>query len=81
MGSTQSIGFCIPGEQDMKWTGIYFLGYMILLSGAIAALWKLGVIAKFGAGWTAIGIIIAIGLGIMLSVSSGSDKKTIEIEK
>ena len=66
----------------MKWTGMYFLGYVVLLSGLIAALWKLGMLQQVGAAWVAIGIVIAIGLGIMVAVSAGGgEKKTIEIDR
>jgi hypothetical protein len=39
------------------------------------------VIARVGPAWTAIGIVIAIGLGIMVSVTSSGDKKTVEIDE
>jgi hypothetical protein len=32
----------------MKWTGIYLIGYIILLFGVIAALWKMDVLASIG---------------------------------
>jgi hypothetical protein len=64
----------------MKWTQLYLVGYVIFLGGLIAAAWKLGVIEQVGTGWTIIGIVIAIGIGIMVSVSGG-DKKTIEIDR
>jgi hypothetical protein len=60
---------------------MYLVGYVIVMGGLIAALWKLGVIERVGAGWTAIGIVIAIGLGVMVSVSSSGDKKTVEIDE
>lgn len=65
----------------MKWTGIYLAGYVILIGGVIAALWKLGIIARIGIGWTAIGVVIAIGLGIMLAVSHSGRKETIDINR
>ena len=65
----------------MKWTGAYFLGYVILLAGIIAALWKTGVIQKIGTTWTIIGIVIAIGLGIMIAVANSGRKETIQIDK
>ncbi len=58
----------------MKWTRIYLLGYVILIGGLLAALWKLGVLARIGAIWTLIGIVIAIGIGIMLAVSGSGSK-------
>jgi hypothetical protein len=60
---------------------IYLFGYVILLVGVIAALWKAGILDQIGPTWTIIGIVIAIGIGIMLSVSSGGEKKTIDIER
>jgi hypothetical protein len=66
----------------MKWTGLYFVGYLILIGGLLAALWKLGVIEQVGAAWTAIGVAIAIGMGIMLAAAAGSgEKRTIEIDR
>jgi hypothetical protein len=65
----------------MKWTGAYFLGYVILLAGIIAALWKTGVIQKIGTTWTIIGIVIAIGIGIMIAVANSGRKETIQIDK
>ncbi len=64
----------------MKWTGFYLLGYVILIGGLLAALWKLGVLASIGTTWTLIGVVIAIGLGIMIAVSSSGSKQNIEID-
>ena len=65
----------------MKWVNMYLLGYVILLAGIVAALWKIGVIERVGAGWTAIGIVIAVGIGIMVSVASSDHKETVQIQK
>jgi hypothetical protein len=65
----------------MKWTGIYLLGYVILVSGLLAALWKMGILASIGVVWTLIGVVIAIGIGIMLAVSSSGRKENIEIDR
>lgn len=65
----------------MKWTGIFLLGYVILIGGVVAALWKLGVLADVGVTWTIIGIVIAIGIGIMLAVSNSGSKESIEIDR
>jgi len=65
----------------MKWTGIYLLGYVILIGGLLAALWKLGVLARIGTTWTLIGVMIAIGIGIMLAVTSSGNKENIEIDR
>jgi hypothetical protein len=65
----------------MKWIGMYFLGYLVVLGGLLAALWKLGVVEQVGPEWIAIGLVIALGIGIMAAVSAGGgDKRTIEID-
>ena len=63
----------------MKWTGIYFAGYVLLVLGVLGALWKSGVLAHVGGIWIAIGLVIAVGIGIMISVSSSGEK--IEIDR
>jgi hypothetical protein len=64
----------------MKWAQMYMVGYVIVLCGVIAALWKTGVIERVGAGWTAIGLVIAIGLGVMVAVANSGTKETVEID-
>lgn len=32
----------------MKWTGLYLLGYVVLIGGILAALWKMGILANVG---------------------------------
>jgi hypothetical protein len=65
----------------MKWTGMYLLGYVIFVGGLFAALWKMGVLDSLGTTWTVIGVVIAIGLGIMMSVKGSGEKKTIEVDR
>ncbi|HEX9124978.1 MAG TPA: hypothetical protein VF948_01155 [Methylomirabilota bacterium] len=65
----------------MKWTGMYLLGYVVFIVGILAALWKLGVLARVGTTWTLIGVVIAIGIGIMISVSSSGTKENIQIDR
>ena len=65
----------------MKWMQMYLVGYVIFIGGLVAALWKMGVIERVGAGWTVIGIVIAIGLGFMISVSNSGNKETVEIDQ
>ena len=36
----------------------YFLGFVVLIGGILAALWKLGVLASVGTTWTIIGIVL-----------------------
>lgn len=65
----------------MKWTGLYLAGYAIFIGGVLAALWKLGVLADVGTAWTIIGVVIALGIGIMLAVSHSGTKENIEINR
>ena len=68
-------------EAIMKWTGMYLLGYVVFIAGILAALWKLGVLARVGTTWTLIGVVIAIGIGIMISVASSGTKENIQIDR
>jgi hypothetical protein len=65
----------------MKWTAIYLVGYVILIGGVLAALWKAGILESVGTTWTVIGVVIAIGIGIMLAVANGGTKESIEIDR
>jgi hypothetical protein len=64
----------------MKWTGIYFIGYVILMGGIIAALSKMGVLQRLGTEWTIILGVIAVGIGIMIAVANSGRKETIDID-
>lgn len=57
---------------------MYLIGYFILLIGALAALWYGGVLSQVSPVWVVIGMVIAVGLGIMLSVSGGKPEITRE---
>jgi hypothetical protein len=65
----------------MKWMGIYLAGYVVLMIGIFAGLWKLGILERIGTTWTVIAVVIAVGLGIMMAVSGSGEKKTIEVER
>jgi hypothetical protein len=61
--------------------GLYLLGYVIFVGGVIAALWKMGVLERLGATWTIIGLVIAVGVGIMIAVSSSGEKRIVEVDE
>ena len=65
----------------MKWAGLYLVGFVLLIGGLLAALWKLGLLESLGTTWIVIGVVIAIGLGIMFSVSNSGAKENIEINR
>ena len=54
----------------MKFMRLYLIGYFILLAGAVLALWQSGILKQISALWLLIGLVIAVGLGIVLAVSS-----------
>jgi hypothetical protein len=62
----------------MRFINMYLIGYFILLIGAVAALWYGGVLRHVSPVWVLIGLVIAVGLGIMLSVSGGKPSITEE---
>jgi hypothetical protein len=64
----------------MKWMGLYLLGYVIFVGGVIAALWKMGVLERLGTTWTIIGLVIAVGVGIMIAVTSSGEKRIVEVD-
>ena len=65
----------------MKWAGMYFVGFVILIGGVFAALWKLGLLQHIETTWIAIGIAILVGVGIMISVSKSGTKENIQIDR
>lgn len=62
----------------MRFVNIYLVGYFILVVGALLALWYGGALQHISAAWLAIGLVIAVGLGVMLSVSAGKPEITRE---
>ncbi len=62
----------------MRFIHLYLIGYVVLVIGAGLALWQAGVLAKISGVWIGIGLIIAVGLGIMLAVTSGKPEITRE---
>jgi len=65
----------------MKWASMYLVGFIILVGGVLAALWKLGILASIGTTWTLIGVVIAIGLGTMIAVTNSGTKENIQIDR
>ena len=54
----------------MRLIHLYLAGYFVLMIGALLALWQAGVLQRVSAVWVVIGGIIAVGLGIILAVST-----------
>ena len=64
----------------MKWAGMYFFGFVLLIGGVLAALWKLGFLQNIETSWIVIGVVILLGVGIMVAVANGGAKQNIEID-
>ena len=62
----------------MRFIHLYLIGYFVLVVGAVLALWQSGALARISGVWLAIGMIIAVGLGIMLAVTAGKPTITRE---
>jgi len=65
----------------MKWAGMYLVGFIVLIGGVLAALWKLGILESIGTTWTVIGVVILVGIGIMFAVSNSGIKENIQIDR
>jgi hypothetical protein len=65
----------------MRFIHLFLVGYFILVLGIGLALWQTGVLSHIAPIWLGIGVLVAVGLGIMLSVSSGKPDISEEIEK
>jgi hypothetical protein len=65
----------------MKWAGMYLVGFVLLVGGILAALWKMGLLAGISATWWVIGIVILVGIGIMVSVAHSGTKENIQIDR
>ena len=49
---------------------VYLVVYYLLVAGAVATLWRSGVINHLHAGWTYSLIVLALALGALLWVTS-----------
>jgi hypothetical protein len=65
----------------MRFIHLFLIGYFILIVGVSLALWQTGVLNRVAPIWIGIGALVAIGVGIMLAVSSGKPTVTEELEK
>ena len=73
-------GTCVivATELSMKFINMYLVGYVILVIGVALALFQSGILARISGMWIFIGAIVAVGVGIMMSVSSGKPDITRE---
>jgi hypothetical protein len=55
----------------MKFIHLFLIGYFVLVVGVTLALWQTGILNRLAPIWVAIGLLVAVGAGIMMSVASG----------
>ena len=60
----------------MRFINMYLVGYFILIVGIGLGLWQSGALKSVGPVWIGIGCLIALGVGIMMAVSSGKPTGT-----
>ncbi len=65
----------------MKFIHLFLVGYFILVLGVGLALWQSGVLGRIAPIWVGVGALVAIGVGIMLAVSSGKPTISEEIQR
>lgn len=70
LSPSQALGLQFASGRGMKFLKLYLVGYFVLLIGAGLALWQAGILDDIPGIWLTIGLIIAVGFGIMLAVAS-----------
>jgi hypothetical protein len=54
----------------MRFIHLYLIGYFVLVIGAGLALWQAGLLHHISAIWAVIVLLIVVGLGVLLAVTS-----------
>jgi hypothetical protein len=61
---------------NMRFIHLFLVGYFVLALGVGLALWQAGILSRVPPTWIGIAAVLALGLGVMLSVSSGKPTLT-----
>jgi hypothetical protein len=64
----------------MRFIHLFLIGYLLLALGVGVALWQTGVLGRVAPIWIGVGILVAMGAGVMLSVASGKPTVSEEVE-
>jgi hypothetical protein len=62
----------------MRFIKLYLVGYVVLVLGITLGLWQAGILSRVAPVWIGVGALVAVGIGIMLSVASGRPAVTQE---
>ena len=61
--------YCCP--IDMRFIHLFLVGYFVVVMGVALGLWQTGVLTRVAPVWLGVGILVAVGVGIMMSVAAG----------
>lgn len=62
----------------MRFIHLFLIGYVILALGVALGLWQSGMLNHVAPVWIGVGVLVAIGMGVMMSVASGKPTVTEE---
>ena len=65
----------------MRFIHLFLAGYFTLVLGVGLALWQMNLLRNVAPVWIIVGVLVAVGMGIMMSVASGKPTISEEIEK
>jgi hypothetical protein len=65
----------------MNFIRLFLIGYFVLVVGIVLALWQTEILKHVAPIWIAIGVIVAVGIGIMAAVASGRPSISEEVVK
>lgn len=60
----------------MRFINMYLAGYFVLVLGIGIGLWQAGVFNRLAPVWIGVMALVAVGVGIMMAVSSGKPEIT-----
>jgi hypothetical protein len=55
----------------MRFIHLFLVGYFVVVMGVVLGLWQTGVLTRVAPVWLGVGILVAVGVGIMMSVTAG----------
>ncbi len=65
----------------MRSIHLFLAGYFVVVLAVGLALWQIGVLGRVAPVWIVVGVLLTLGVGIMLSVSSGKSTITESIDR
>ena len=60
----------------MRFIHLFLAGYFVLVIGVGLGMWQAGLFNRIAPVWIGISALVAVGVGIMLAVSSGKPTAT-----